>query len=100
MTSGAKSMPGAIWAVIFLCTKSRSTPLLMRCVLASSLLSTRAGNDLADAACNLVVLAHGAPPFIRAVRCSANLAVTSMAHWIARVGFARQRLDVDAVWIS
>ena len=45
----------------------------------------RAGNDLADAAHKLVVLEHRAPPNIREARLSANLAVTRMAHWIARV---------------
>ena len=38
------------------------------------------------------------PRSIRAARHSANLAVTRMAHWIARIGSARQRWDVDA-WI-
>ena len=55
----------------------------------------QAGNDLADAACKLVVLEHRAPRSIRAARHSANLAVTCMAHWIARSGSARQRRDVD-----
>ena len=59
----------------------------------------RAGNDLADAACKVVVLEHRAPQSIRAARQSANLAVSRMAHWIARVGAARQRLDVDDVWL-
>ena len=39
------------------------------------------------------------PPSIRAARHSANLAVTCMAHWIARVGTARRCLDINAVWI-
>ena len=47
----------------------------------------RAGNDLADAACKLVVLEHRAPRSIRAARHSANLAVTCIAHWIARTWF-------------
>ena len=59
----------------------------------------RAGNELADAACKLVVLEHRAPPSVRAAKHSANLAVTHMAHWIARVGSARQRRDIDATWI-
>ena len=59
----------------------------------------RAGNDLADAACKLVVLEHRAPRRIRAARHSANLAVTCMAHWIARIGSARQRRDIDDVWL-
>ena len=59
----------------------------------------QAGNDLADAACKLVVLEHRAPRSIRAARHSANLAVTCMAHWIARSGSARQRRDVDDLWI-
>ena len=32
-------------------------------------------------------------------RLSANLAVTRVAHWIARIGSARQRLDIDSTWI-
>ena len=59
----------------------------------------RAGNDLTDAACKLVVLEHRAPPSVRAARHSANLAVTRMAHRIARVDSARQRLDIDMTWI-
>ena len=59
----------------------------------------RAGNDLADAACKLVVLEHRAPSSARAAGRSANLAVTRMTHWIARVGSARQRLDTDMTWI-
>ena len=55
----------------------------------------RAGNDLADAVCKLVVLDQRAPPNVRAARLSANLAVTRMAHWIARIGSARQRLDIS-----
>ena len=51
----------------------------------------RAGNDLADAACKLVVLDHRAPPNIREARLTAVSAVTRMVHWIARVGSARQR---------
>ena len=39
------------------------------------------------------------PPNVRAASLSANLAVTRMAHWIARVGSARQRLDFDSTWI-
>ena len=54
----------------------------------------RAGNEMADAACKLVVLEHRAPPSVRAARHSANLAV-----WIARVGSVRQRLDIDATWL-
>ena len=57
-----------------------------------------AGNDLADAACKLVVLEHRAPQRIRAARHSPNLAVTSMAHWISRIGSARQRRDIDDDW--
>ena len=59
----------------------------------------RAGNELADAACKLVVLEHRAPPNVRAARHSANLAVAHMALWIARVGSARQRRDVDGTWL-
>ena len=59
----------------------------------------RAGNDLANAACKLVVLGHRAPPNIREARLTASSAVTRMAHWIARVGSARQRLDIDSTWL-
>ena len=59
----------------------------------------RAGNDLAAEACKLVALKHRAPPSIRAARRSDNLAVTRMAHWIARIGSARQRRDIDEIWI-
>ena len=59
----------------------------------------RAGNDLADAACKLVVFEHRAPPSIRAARLSAGLAVGRMAQWIARVGSIRQRQDVDETWL-
>ena len=59
----------------------------------------RAGNELADAACKLVVLEHRAPPKVRAARHSANLAVTHMAFWIARVGSTRQRRDVGGTWL-
>ena len=40
----------------------------------------RLGNDLADAACKLVVLEHRVPPNISEARLTANLAVTRMAH--------------------
>ena len=47
---GSKSMFGGgergAWATTSLCAKSRRTPLLTRCVLASSLLTTRTGHDL------------------------------------------------------
>ena len=59
----------------------------------------RAGKDLADAACKLVVLEHLAPPNIREATLTAISAVTRMAHWIARVGSARQRLDIDSAWL-
>ena len=55
-----------------------------------------AGDYTADAACKLVVLEHRAPPSIWAARHSANSALTCMAHWIARVDSARQRLDIHA----
>ena len=58
-----------------------------------------AGNDLADAACKVVVLAHRSPPNIREARLRAISAVTRMAHWIARVGSARERLDIDSTWL-
>ena len=99
VTFDATPMPGEAWATTFLCPKSRRSPLLMRCVLASSLLPTGLAVTLGGAACKLVVLEHRALPLIRAARHSANLAVTCMAHWIAGVGFARQRLDIDAVWL-
>ena len=54
-----------------------------------------AGNDLADAACKLVVIEHRAPRSVRAAMHSANLEVTCMAHWIARIGSAKQRRDID-----
>ena len=60
----------------------------------------RAGNDLADAACKLVNLEHRAPRSVRAARDTANLAVTRMAHWIARIGSARQRLEDPWAWAS
>ena len=63
--------------------KAHTTP---QAVLAGIITADdRAGNDLADAAYKLVVLEHRAPPNIREARLSANLAVTRMAHWIARV---------------
>ena len=46
-----------------------------------------------------LVLGRALPPFIRAARHSDNLAVSCMAHLIARRGSARQRLDTDVVWI-
>ena len=49
----------------------------------------RAGNDLADAACKLVVSEHRAPPTFHEARLTAVSAVTRKAHWIALV----QRLD-------
>ena len=54
---------------------------------------------LAGAACKLVLLEHRAPPNVVAARLSAILAVTRMAQWIAHVGSARQRLDIDSTWI-
>ena len=45
----------------------------------------RAGNDLADAACKLLVLEHRAPLNVFSAR--------------PRVGSARQRLDIDSTWI-
>ena len=76
--------------------RSLFTPLL-RAVLAGIITADgRSGNDLADAACKLVVLEHCAPPNIREARLTAISAVTRMAHWIARVGSARQRLDFDS----
>ena len=74
--------------------KGRTTP---EAVLAGAITADdRAGNDLADAACKLVVLEHRAPPNVRAAKLSANLAVTFMAHWITQVGSARHRFDVDS----
>ena len=58
----------------------------------------RAGNDLADAACK-PVLEHRAPPNIREAVLTAISAVTHMAHWIALVGSARQRLDIGSTWL-
>ena len=47
----------------------------------------------------MVVLEQCIWPNIREARLSANLAVTRMAHWIARVGSARQRLDIYSTWL-
>ena len=88
MTSGAKSMPGAVWAAIFSVhkVKEHTTPDAVRAGIISAL--DWAGNDLA-AACHLVVLAHAAPPSIQAVRCSANLAVTTLDCASCRVFLTR-----------
>ena len=76
--------------------KAHTTPDAVRAGIISA--DDQAGNDLADAAGKLMV--NIAPcSVIRAARRSANLAVTCMAHWIARLGCAKQRLDIDAVWI-
>ena len=89
------------WAMTFLCARSKRTPLLMRCGLVSFISADdQTGSDLFDAECTLVVLEYRAPPIIGAAKHSANLAVTCMAHWIARVGSATQRLDSDATWIA
>ena len=77
--------------------KAHNTPDAVRAGTITA--DNRAGNDLADAACNLVVLEHRALPFVGAASHSANLAVACVSHWIARPGSAWQRLDIDAVWI-
>ena len=57
----------------------------------------RAGKDLADGACKNVVLSHRALPLPLAARRAADLPVTCIAHWIARVWSTRQRFDIDDV---
>ena len=76
------------WATIFLCARSRRTPHSA---------DDRAGNDLAGAACKLVVLEHRAPPIIRAARHSANLAVTCMAQTALRISRAAARVELVMV---
>ena len=69
-TCDARSMPGEAWA---------TTYLSVRKVKAHT------------AACK--------SPNFRKARLTAISAVTRVAHWIARVGSARQRLDIDSTWI-
>ena len=63
-----------------------ATPVTVRAGMITA--DDQADNDWADATCKPVVPEH-----------RAHSAVTRMAHWIARFCFARQRLNVDAVWI-
>ena len=75
-------MPGGAWAITSPCARLRRTPLLRRCWLVLSR------------------PIHRAPPNIREARLSGNSAATRMARWIAWVGSARQRLDIDSTRIS
>ena len=45
------------------------------------------------------LMEHRGPQSMRAARHSANLAITCITHWIARIVSARQRGDIDNVWI-
>ena len=69
--------------------KAHTTPeVVLAGIFTADVLS---GNDLADAACKLMVMEH------RSAEHSRSEAVTRMAHWIARVGSAS--LDIDSAWI-
>ena len=60
-TSGARSMPGETWATPFSVRKMKAHTTLIAVLAGVITTDDRAGNDLADAACKLVVLGTPCP---------------------------------------